>query len=66
MSRASAETSLALFDRMQGRGDVFSVSIEDGAGLAALDEETFASILLPVFRWWLREPRTSRPILSRS
>lgn len=52
MSRASAETSLALFDRMQGRGDVFSVSIEDGAGLAALDEETFASILLPVFRWW--------------
>lgn len=52
MSRASAETSLALFDRMQGRGDVFSVSIEDGAGLAALDEKTFASILLPVFRWW--------------
>lgn len=52
MSRASAETSLALFDRMQGRGDVFSISIEDGAALAALDEKAFASILLPVFRWW--------------
>lgn len=52
MSKVSAETSLALFDRMQGRGDVLSIHVEDGAGLAALDAQTFASIVHPLFKWW--------------
>ena len=53
MSRASAETSLALFDRMQGRGDVLSMHVEDGAKLAALPKEMFAEILYPLFQWWI-------------
>ena len=53
MSRASAETSLALFSRMQGRGDVFSIHIEDGAKLAALPKEMFAEIFYPLFQWWV-------------
>ena len=53
MSKSSAETALALFNRTNGRGDVLSIHLEDGAKLAALPKDMFTEIMFPLFQWWV-------------
>jgi len=59
MSKQSAETRLALFNRMEGRGDILSIAVEDGAKLAALPKDMFADIYYPLFQWWIKGVDTS-------
>lgn len=54
MSKASADTALALFDRQNGRGDILSIQLEDGVKLAALPKDMFAEILYPLYQWWVK------------
>jgi len=53
MSKRDAESRKALFDRMEGRGDVLSIPVEKGAELAALPKDMFAEITYPLFQWWI-------------
>lgn len=53
MSKQEAGKRLALFNRMDGRGDVLSIPVEKGAELASLPKGMFAEILYPLFQWWV-------------
>lgn len=58
MSKQEAGKRLALFNRMDGRGDVLSIPIEKGSELASLPKEMFADILYPLFQWWVTGAET--------